>query len=511
MLAIVHTVALSGLDGHIVRVEVDASGGLPGWQISGLPDAAVREAKDRVRAAIKNAGFEFPSRRITVNLAPADIRKEGPGYDLAIAVGVMAATGQVAGDQAGGFLLFGELSLDGSLRSVSGILPAMAEAVGREFNRAIVPLDNATEAALVDGTQVFPVTSLRQVVAFLNGEVAIPPHTADVRALLDEQDETALDLADIKGQTVARRALELAAAGGHNLLMVGSPGAGKTMLARRLPGILPSLTPDEALECTKIYSLAGRLPPGRHLITRRPFRAPHHTASAVSLAGGGRVPRPGEISLAHHGVLFLDELPEFPRDALEALRQPLEDGNITIARASSAISFPAQIMLVGAMNPCPCGFFGDSVKECLCTPLQIQRYRGRISGPLLDRIDIQVEVGRVPFDELSSSPPGENSATVKTRVERARAIQRSRFAGSSAGCCNARMRVREIRRHCRLDREAQDVLRLAFRQLQLSARAHDRILKVARTIADLAGSTDIQASHVAEAVQYRTLDRKYWG
>ncbi|MFZ5899014.1 MAG: YifB family Mg chelatase-like AAA ATPase [Bacillota bacterium] len=509
MLAIVHSIALIGLEGYVLRVEVDVAGGLPAWEIVGLPDTAVREAKDRVKAAIRNAGFDFPSRKITVNLAPADIKKEGSAYDLPIALGILAATQQLSAERLSEFVFLGELSLDGSVRPVSGVLPAIAAVSGDGFRKAVVPLENAGEAALVPDMEIYGAENLSQLTRFLSGEEELVPFAVDPAALLRDDAGDELDMADVKGHPAAKRALEVAAAGGHNVLMLGPPGSGKTMLARRVPGILPSLTLEEAIECTKLFSLCGLLAPGQHLVTRRPFRAPHHTCSSVALAGGGKVPRPGEISLANKGVLFLDELPEFPRDALEALRQPLEDGTISISRVSAAVTYPAEIMLVASMNPCPCGYYGDPQKECRCSPLQIQRYVRRVSGPLLDRIDIQIEVGRLNYSELTGPTPGERSSVIRARVEAARAKQRERLAGTGADC-NARMTVRQIRQFCRLTPDAAGILKAAFDQLDLSARAHDRILKVARTIADLEGCELIEAGHIAEAVQYRTLDRKYW-
>ncbi|AZK59308.1 YifB family Mg chelatase-like AAA ATPase [Candidatus Desulforudis audaxviator] len=508
MLATVHSVALSGIEGHIVKVEVDVAGGLPGWEIVGLPGGAVRESKDRVRAAIRNAGYEFPPRKITVNLAPADLRKEGPAYDLPIALGVLVGSEQVPAGLDAGFVFLGELSLDGSIRGVHGVLPAVLAAVNAGFRRLIVPEANAGEAALVDKAEVFPVRDIGQVLRFLAGEEEIAPFQVNLEALLKVPPDRHPDFAEVKGQPTAKRALEVAAAGGHNVLMLGSPGSGKTMLARCLPGILPDMDFAEALEVTMLYSLSGLLEPGEVLITRRPFRAPHHTTSPVAMVGGGRTPRPGEISLAHQGVLFLDEFPEFKREALEALRQPLEDGAITVSRVAGSCSFPARIMLVAAMNPCPCGFFGDTRKECACTPHQIQRYIGRISGPLLDRMDIQLEIPRLEFQELTAETGVAESPRIRERVEAAREIQRARFSGPAR--CNARMTVRELRRHCRLTREARELFGQAFRMLELSARAHDRILRVARTIADLDGAETIDSRHIGEAVQYRSLDRKYW-
>lgn len=518
MIAIVKSTVLQGMDGHIVEVEVDVSRGLPSFDIVGLPDASVREAKDRVRAAIKNSGFEFPVKRITVNLAPADLKKEGPIYDLPIAVGILAATEQLPPERCEAFVYLGELSLNGSLRAISGILPNVLAIREASLSNVVVPEENAGEAALVEGMRVYPVNSLAGLAGFLLEEQEVAPYFQDFKEIMDVYLDDEPDFTDVKGQQAAKRALEVAAAGGHNVIMFGSPGSGKTMLARRLPSILPGLTFGQAIEVTKIYSLVGLLPPSRPLVTRRPFRCPHHTASAVSIIGGGRIPKPGEVSLAHHGVLFLDEMPEFHKDALEALRQPLEDGVVTIARVNASFTYPARLMLVGALNPCPCGYFGDPSRDCTCTPHQVQRYLSRLSGPLLDRIDIHIEVPRLPYEDLSQAGREESSAEIKARVEVARAVQRRRFKSNNTGKislgagaapeCNAHMGPREVRLHCKLSRKARAILKEAFNKLNLSARAYDRLLKVARTIADLGGSEIIEEAHVAEALQYR-MDKRF--
>jgi magnesium chelatase family protein len=503
VLAKVTSCAVVGLEGELVGVEVDiAPGGLPNFLIVGLPDDAVREARERVRAAVRNSGLVFPLRRITVNLAPAELRKTGPSYDLPIAIGVLAASGQVQAET-DGMLFLGELSLDGSLRHTNGILSMVAVAREKGIRTVFVPAVDAAEAALVEGIRVLPVATLAELVAHLRGDVELRP-TPTRNGWVEVLPEPVVDMAHVRGQEHCKRALEIAAAGGHNVLMVGPPGAGKTLMARAVPGILPPLTPSEALEVTKVYSVAGKLPQDEPLIRQRPFRAPHHTISTAGLAGGSGAagwPRPGEISLAHRGVLFLDEAPEFGQ-ALEVLRQPLEDGIIAIARARGTVTFPAKFVLLLAQNPCPCGYYGDSVKACSCAPAMVTRYRKRLSGPLLDRMDLHLEVPRVDYEKLASDHLAEASAAIRSRVQAARKRQWDRFQDTRL-TCNAEMGVAEIRQHCILDRTGQSLVRAAVQQLHLSARAYHRLLKVARTIADLAGSDTIGPAHVAEAVQYQ--------
>lgn len=506
MLAKVVSCSVVGLEGTVVEVEVDIySNSLPSIILVGLPDAAVKESTERVRAALVNSGLMYPRGRVTVNLAPADLRKVGPVYDLPIAVGLLAASDQVPLDRLEGSLFIGELSLDGSLRHIDGVLPMAHMAQQQGIATVYLPEVDAPEAALIQGIDVIPVPSLSALVSHLRDFDPIPVY--EHPQLFDELQEApyAVDFADIKGQEHVKRALEVAAAGAHNVLMTGPPGAGKTLMARSLPSILPKLTLDEALDITRIYSVTGQLPAGTPLINQRPFRAPHHTISHAGLVGGGRLPQPGEISLAHRGVLFLDELPEFGPHNLETLRQPLEDRTVTISRAQGSLSFPANFMLVGAMNPCPCGWYGDSQHECTCSPAVVSRYQKRLSGPLLDRIDIHVEVPRVDFDKLSDSRRGESSRVIRARIEAARERQRQRFAANGAGriMTNADMGPGEIREFCPVDEAGHSLLRAAMRQLHMSARAYHRTLKLARTIADLAGAERIETGHLAEAIQYR--------
>lgn len=505
MLSKVQSCAIVGLEGALVEVELDISNGLQLFQIVGLPDAAVNESRERVRSAIKNSGCLFPFKRIIVNLAPADLRKEGPSYDLPIAIGILLASQDiVVGERDLSKALFlGELSLDGTLRHTNGVLPMVALASERGVREIFVPATDAMEAALVQNVTVYPVESLSQLIAHLNGQSRIEPFLPDGRLLSEaEQAIDAQDMAAIRGQEHVKRALEVAASGGHNLLMSGPPGSGKTLLARSTPSILPRMIIDEALEVTKIYSVSGMLPTGKPLLVQRPFRAPHHTISHAGLVGGGRVPRPGEISLAHRGVLFLDELPEFGQNVLEVLRQPLEDKLVTISRAQGTITYPANFMLVAAMNPCPCGYYSDPVRDCSCAASAIARYQKRISGPLLDRIDIHVEVPRIDYEKLADKRQAENSATIRTRVQAARERQLQRLNGTRL-TCNAEMGPAEVRDFCEVDSSAEKLLKAATQQLHLSARAYHRVLKLARTIADLAGCDQIQANHLAEAIQYR--------
>ncbi len=507
MLAKVISSSLVGIDAICVDVEVDISPGLPQFATVGLPDGAVKESKDRVKSALKNAGYEFPSRRITVNLAPADIRKEGAAFDLPISIGILAATGVVKDRLLKDYLLLGELSLDGGVKPVHGCLSVAVAARKAGFAGIVVPRENACEGAVVEGIDVIGVSELAEVVEFLNGDRSLEPCTLDVKSLFLETSEQGDDFSEVKGQEHAKRAIEVAAAGAHNLLMIGPPGSGKTMLARRIPGILPRMSFDEAIETTKVYSVMGILERDRALITQRPFRAPHHTISDIGLIGGGNTPRPGEVSLSHNGLLFLDELPEFKKHVLEVLRQPLEDGRVTISRALMSITYPSRIMLVVAMNPCKCGQSGESSNSCTCTPREIHQYRSRISGPLLDRIDIHIEVPAVKYRDLADRAEGETSATIANRVERAREVQLERFRGTRVHS-NSQMASRQIRRFCEPDAAGHRLLELVTERLGFSARAYTRILKVARTIADLDGSEPVREQHLAEAIQYRSLDRK---
>lgn len=510
MIAKINSVGLTGMDGYSIGVETDVSNGVPSWDVVGMPDTAVRESKERIRSALKNSGLMIPGKRIVINLAPADIKKEGAYLDMPIALGILTASEQIKTWNLKECSFFGELSLDGSLRPVRGALPMAITAYQSGIKKLFLPKQNALEAAVVEGLEVYGVESIGEIAKAFSGEIMLKKTVVDTNQLFDNAIENMPDFSEVKGQESAKRALEIAAAGSHNILMIGPPGSGKTMLAQRIPSILPAMTFDEALEVTKVHSIAGRLPKGLPMVVSRPFRSPHHTVSAVGLTGGGNgIPKPGEISLSHHGILFLDELPEFRKDALEVMRQPLEDGTVTITRAGGTYSYPCNIMLVASMNPCPCGYYGDKNHDCSCSPQRIGKYLSKISGPLLDRIDLHIEVPAVDYDDLGKRSAAEPSSEIKKRVDRAREIQLKRYKGTGI-YSNSGLDASMIDEVCELDSESSEMLKNAFELLGLSARAHNRILKVARTIADLAGNEKIAKENIAEAIRYRSLDRKFW-
>ncbi len=494
------------MDAYMINVEADVSDGVFSFDIVGLPDMAVREAKDRIRSAMRNSGYYFPSGHTVINLAPADRKKEGTLYDVPMLVAIMVATGQIRGDFSKSAFI-GELSLDGELRPVNGLLSMTIEAKEQGIENLYVPKENAVEGAVVEGINVYPIDNISKLVDVLNGRTRLAP--AEPVDITKAESDTTLDFSEVKGQTLAKKALEVAAAGGHNVLLIGPPGSGKSMLAKRFPTILPEMTEKESIDTTKIHSIAGVLPKNSPLISLRPFRAPHHTVSSAAMSGGGAVPKPGEISLAHNGVLFLDELPEFRRDVMEALRAPLEDGNVTVSRVAGTLTYPCSFTLIGAMNPCPCGFFGHPTKRCTCSPTAVSKYLNRVSGPMLDRLDIHVEVPPVKYEELQGGNREETSKEIKSRVDRARKIQNERYKNENISC-NARLTPSALKKYCRLTEDAEMLLKSAFESMGLSGRAYDRLLKVARTLADLEGEKNIDVGHIAQAIQFRSLDRKYW-